>query len=586
MHNFVYEKKKDCFKVESINKNKIELLNIKKNITFDPTTVFKFGTFTYLDSYNNRWNFKRTSVEGFNSTVSIGIYKSENPNLFDRSELYNIAIHYIASELSLFDNFKHIVLPVMFFDIESTKLKELNEPLRNMIGSDNKLFYVMITEHYFKMVDLKSHIKLQLSELEWKIIIFQVLIALVKLNIKFNGFKHNNLNLKAIKLYYKEKSENKNIYKIHDVTFAIPEIGIELKLTDFDFSNANNYIINKDSNLSYTEKEPVEINPFFDVYFFFNELNKYSDMMPKKIKDFVSYILTNSLTDLDNMSNKNPTNLLKKNPFFEEFIVNTPLHTILPKHQTRSKRIYNIIDQEMSLTDAASIEPRFLAKKVSPLYNNSMIAGSRYIESSEAKSVSEHSAGSEQKKTKKHIESSKKKEIKKRESSSSSSSSQKSNSSSSSSSQKHRHKHRHSRSRRGGQSEAMYKMPSHISQGLSRLPDGEIPEHLKDNLFNYMAPPMPMGGMPMGGMPMGGMPMGGMGGMPMGGMPMGGMGGMPMGGMGGMPMGGMNGMPMGGVNRMGGGKQEFNNELNVPLVGGSKEKSLQTYKLKKDDFFF
>ena len=464
--------------VKKINIQEINLIDIKKNNTFDPTVIFKYGTFKFLNQHENKWSFKRKSNEGFDCEITIGKYNNiNNKNSFDYSELYNTAIHYIASELVLYNECKHILLPIMFFDISSDLLKELNGDIYNKIYSSsmNDLFNVFITEKYFKMRSLKYYlINNKLDELEWKILLFQILFTLFKLNAKFNGFMHNKLNLDAVKLYFKEKTDNIDSYKIHGNEYLIPDSNISIKVTNFEYSNANNYIINNDAL-------NIEYNSFYDIYFFCKDINKEINinLLPSNIKNFILYIINSKdINSIENISNKNPSSLLKSHSLFNEFI------TIKSK---------NNVD---SITDPISTEPRFLAKKLSPLYN--MIAGSRYLESSESHSESKKNVkmNKKSKKVLSHNSNSSnhsggRRHKKKHNSSSSSASSRK----------KHYRSKRHSTSSGGGSDRRrsryhsehnLYKnYPPELSQQLNKLPhNGEIPDYIKDNLLNYMQPQM------------------------------------------------------------------------------------------------
>jgi hypothetical protein len=163
LYNAMYNKEDSSnYIFKPIVKNNISLINIKEPLNFDLTEIFK-SDIKYIGKYNNKWIFKRTSDSSYPCTITIGKYNKNNTNNNDltRSELYNPAIHYILSELSITENFKHVLLPLMFSDVSEEylkKSKDVYEILKSEITKDTQ-FYMFISEHYFKMESLKDFIK-------------------------------------------------------------------------------------------------------------------------------------------------------------------------------------------------------------------------------------------------------------------------------------------------------------------------------------------------------------------------------------------------------------------------------------------
>ncbi len=141
-----------------------------------------------------------------------------------------------------------------------------------------------------------------LTELEWRVLLFQVLHMLVVMQYHFPGFRHNDLKPNNILVNtYDKKSNNYFVYEMLGHTYYVPDIGITLKLWDFDFSLDNNTPNNRQHNKFYKEfGYSNELNPIYDVHSFFNYLYSFNnpDLLPS-VKTFVETILPASLRGKD-----------------------------------------------------------------------------------------------------------------------------------------------------------------------------------------------------------------------------------------------------------------------------------------------
>jgi hypothetical protein len=351
----VYNKHKTAhYIINPIIKSNISLIDIKEPTTFDYKHVFD-GKLEYIGIYNLKRVFKRTSETSHPCTISIGAYyNSGNPNDLSRKELYNPAIHYILSETVINEKFKHIMLPLMFFDTSLTDLKTLSsvvyDELKDNATKTTKLF-VFVTEHYFKIETLAEYIKNEYANMtimHWKVLLFQVLYTLYKISEILQKFRHNMLNLESIRLCRK-KAGGFTVYKIGITTFKIPNIGFDIKITDFENANAGDYMRNKDTS-------NITDNPYYDVHYFISLLylfilKNFNDI-PANIKLFFDeMILAKFLPDpsvvFTGLNERKfdvgssqiivPAVILKKNNFFSEFIINEMDLTNSPIQNERIK---------------------------------------------------------------------------------------------------------------------------------------------------------------------------------------------------------------------------------------------------------
>ena len=393
--------------IKPIVKSNVSLIDIKEPDNFDYKHVFE-GQIKYIGIYNSKWTFKRTVDTSHPCTISIGKYeKLGNTNDLSRKELYNPAMHYILSETAINENFKHVMLPLMFFDVLLSDLKKLSPIIYDEIKGqvpDNAKLYCFVTEHYFKMETLAEYIKNEfdkMTSLHWKVLLFQILYTLHKLAERLQKFRHNMVNLDAIRLYRK-KEGGTSLYKIGITAFEIPNMGFDVKITDFENSNAGDYLRNKDVT-------QTTDNPYYDVHYFICSLYlfilKNFENIPHDIKSFIDEMvparfLPNESEEFTGLNERDfdavssqiivPAIVLKKNNFFSEFITSNMDLTTSPIQNERIK-IKNLGKKEngidyLSPTDDISEGPRMLARKVSEnkkskQYNNKnmTISGSRKI---------------------------------------------------------------------------------------------------------------------------------------------------------------------------------------------------------------
>ena len=349
-YDFIYRKESEKnYMFKAISTRNIKLIDLKKPDTFDAKRVIqKTSSLDYEGYWNDRIHYKLKDNTGYPSQLSIGQYESSNSDLIDRGVLYNVAIMYIMSEVVANDVFKHSVLPVMLFDIEYAQLNDLIPNFKKNMAEagveydESKPFYCLITEHFFNMQTLKkflSDVK-DADETFWKTLIFQVLFALYKLGQRLNRFRHNRLNLDAIKVYVKKgetgTSSDTSSYKVGSDMFEIPNVGFDVKINDFDYATTTDYI---DNNTTGTAKNPLD-NPYYDVHYFLNSLmlwGRDNDIsFPTTVETFLRDVVPEELF-VDNSKNfegmneadesymnlpshkSAPALILKNNAFFDEF---------------------------------------------------------------------------------------------------------------------------------------------------------------------------------------------------------------------------------------------------------------------------
>lgn len=432
MYDAVYNPVKSPYILHPIVKSSISLLDIKMPEDYNYNNVLS-EKLDYIGKYNNKISYKRTCDSAHSSTVTFGRYHGfGNVNDLGRSELINPAIHYLLSELVIGEKFKHVLLPVMFFDIVLEDLKKFcpdahdkfnNDPTLNINVSEKSKINVFVTEHYFQTQTLREYISENYGELtiqHWKVIIFQVLFTLNKITERLQKFRHNMLNLDSIKIYRKKKG-GETQYKIGQVSFSVPNLGFEIKMSDFMYSSTSDHVRNKDTRL-------IQENPYYDIHYFISCLYlfliKEYGSIPDGLNKFINEMIPARFMpqpdgkfeglderEFDTVSSQMvvPANTLKKNAFFSDFRsqqfqteveVGSANSTDLTSDLTKSEAVSIIETNPIKISELGNIDSdinylsptenssdlKLLAKKIptnkkksAQYYNKDMIKGSRKI---------------------------------------------------------------------------------------------------------------------------------------------------------------------------------------------------------------
>src|SRR3989344_5009691 len=392
VYDVVYnEQKLNCYNMLPIIKNNLSLIDLKEPEQINLEHVFD-KDIKYVEERNDRYYFTRYSESSYSTTLVIGKYSHTNINNMEQSaELYNVLVHYVLSDISINEKIRHVMLPIMFFDIHMKKLEKLNknvyEALKKNNISDEKLLNVFIYEHYFETVSLEKYLKNELDNFtlnDWKILFFQVFYILAKINENQGMFRHNKLDLNSIKIY--KKSDKRKIYKLGRISFLIANAKFEIKLTDFYDSKLENY-----KNLTTTKTKDV---PYYDIYSFIGSLGLFLEKEKKNIPETIHNFMTEMIhpkfridknvpfegldeTMFAKISSQmlDPLIILTKNNFFTEFIMNSPIEKKNARLQMMSKK-NNDIEYRSPIDDGGS---RMLGRRIDQLnkYNSNQKKKSR-----------------------------------------------------------------------------------------------------------------------------------------------------------------------------------------------------------------
>jgi len=157
---------------------------------------------------------------------------------------------------------------------------------------------------------------------DWRTIFFQIISVLAVIQNKYPGFRHNDLkanNLLVQKIDCRKKN-NYFLYKLNidkkKYEYLVPNIGIHIKLWDFDFACIPGIVENSKVSSDWTDKinvKPVQ-NRYYDLHYFFNTFTKKgffpefwdAKEIPQSVKQFVKRIVPEKFSKIDSDNNNKP----------------------------------------------------------------------------------------------------------------------------------------------------------------------------------------------------------------------------------------------------------------------------------------
>jgi hypothetical protein len=138
--------------------------------------------------------------------------------------------------------------------------------------------------------------------IHWKVIFFQIISALAVIFKKYPDFRHNDLKANNI-LVHKIEAHRKNRHKyvINGKRYCVPNVGVQVKLWDFDFACIPSLVDNAKVDAKWTDRINVrpQRNQYYDLHYFFNTLCKKgffpeiitSPSVPSQVGDFLRRVV-------------------------------------------------------------------------------------------------------------------------------------------------------------------------------------------------------------------------------------------------------------------------------------------------------
>ena len=309
----------------------------KKNLDFSDVMNKIGGKLVYVKSGSTGHTFRGFNPQNKNdphfAVKIVGYPKRENYGMYDdvrRPENAELNMLKVLSYFVINNQTPHLVLPIGTFNTDINPFLSLSDQ-----GVVNDKKYSQFINRYKKGElydkvsilisewadggDLLEYIKKNKDEMtvrEWRVLFFQILSALSVIQSKYPGFRHNDLKANNI-LIQKIGSRNRNNkfkYKINNKTYVIPNIGIQVKIWDFDFACIKGIVDNTKVDAKWTDKINInsKMNRYYDLHYFFNTLTRKgffpefwkSKSVPKAVKEFVRRIIPEKYTVGENIAER------------------------------------------------------------------------------------------------------------------------------------------------------------------------------------------------------------------------------------------------------------------------------------------
>lgn len=309
----------------------------KKNLDFSDVMNKIGGKLVYVKSGSTGHTFRGFNPQNKNdphfAVKIVGYPKRENYGMYDdvrRPENAELNMLKVLSYFVINNQTPHLVLPIGTFNTDINPFLSLSDQ-----GVVNDKKYSQFINRYKKgdlydkvsiLIsewadggDLLEYIKKNKDEMtvrEWRVLFFQILSALCVIQSKYPGFRHNDLKANNI-LIQKIGSRNRNNkfkYKINNKTYVIPNIGIQVKIWDFDFACIKGIVDNTKVDAKWTDKINInsKMNRYYDLHYFFNTLTRKgffpefwkSKSVPKAVKEFVRRIIPEKYTVGENIAER------------------------------------------------------------------------------------------------------------------------------------------------------------------------------------------------------------------------------------------------------------------------------------------
>lgn len=163
---------------------------------------------------------------------------------------------------------------------------------------------VLIEEHCES--DLLDYIRNNYATMtykQWRIIIFQLLSTLATIHSKYPTFRHNSLKPNDVLVKKVPVNGHSEVFKycIDSKNFYIPNIGLQIKINDFDFSSIEGIIENNKVNSEWCKSINISSkeNKYYDIHYFFSTLTSERffpqfnepNIVPEKIKNFIHRVI-------------------------------------------------------------------------------------------------------------------------------------------------------------------------------------------------------------------------------------------------------------------------------------------------------
>lgn len=323
--------------------NDIRKIMTKKKINFHDIITGIGSKIQYIKSGTTGHTFKGITYDEEDQTRELSNYaikvvaypigmKGDNyGNIHDirRPENAELMMLRVLSYFVVNQQTPHIVLPIgtfntdirTFIALAKNKMvenKRYDQFVKRYRQSEYHSEVSVLISEWANGGDLMEYINNNYKTMklkEWRAIFFQIISVLCIIQQKYPGFRHNDLKPNNILVQNIEVNDRKKLFK-YDINinqekyeFIVPNIGMQIKLWDFDFACIPGIVDNAKVNAEWTDGinvRPIQ-NKYYDLHYFFNTLtNKpfFANFWDKReihpsVKQFIRDIIPEQYREFD-----------------------------------------------------------------------------------------------------------------------------------------------------------------------------------------------------------------------------------------------------------------------------------------------
>ena len=357
----------------SLNKKMLDFNNVISQIG---------GKLLYIKSGSTGHTFKGIidmDNDNLSYAVKVVAYlkKEDYGDIYDtrRPENAELMMIKLLSYFVIKKQTPHIILPIATFYTSINPFVNLIKD--DIVDEDNKKYKEFIEK--FKKNEYHENVSILISEwatrgdfldyvrkhyknfklIHWKVFFFQIISTLAVIQSKFPSFRHNDLKANNILVTKVPKKEGSfSIYKVNSSEYVVPNIGYQIKFWDFDFACIPGIVDNTKVSSEWTKNINVipEKNRYYDLHYFFNTFIKKGffsqfmeeDCIPQEARDFINRIVPKKFQEGKYVHKRGrilikdeyiiPDEVLKKDPFFEQFRKDKNLNKFTKKDYSEKKK--------------------------------------------------------------------------------------------------------------------------------------------------------------------------------------------------------------------------------------------------------
>ena len=356
----------------SLNKKMLDFNNVISQIG---------GKLLYIKSGSTGHTFKGI-MDMDNDNLSYAVKVVAYPKKEDYGDIYDtrrpenaeLMMIKLLSYFVIKKQTPHIILPIATFYTNITPFVNLIKD--DIVDEENKKYNEFIEK--YKKKEYHDNVSILISEwatrgdfldyvrkhyknfklIHWKVFFFQIISTLAVIQSKFPSFRHNDLKANNILVTKVPKKDGSfSIYKVNSSEYVVPNIGYQIKFWDFDFACIPGVVDNAKVSSEWTKNINVipEKNRYYDLHYFFNTFIKKGffsqfmeeDCIPQEARDFINRIVPKKFQEGKYVHKRGrilikdeyiiPDEVLKKDPFFEQFRKNRNFNKV-SKKEVESKK--------------------------------------------------------------------------------------------------------------------------------------------------------------------------------------------------------------------------------------------------------